>query len=293
MSVNSVSNPAITPSHPFDTFGKTGIDTVAVPFNLFRDGIKQSIDAITPGEYVHKEFGNETPPISKLAYRVLGFYINWHSNVLINSRQYALGVERLVEKVVKWPFTPITYFDTVASIQKFICETIIGTTVFVIIYLALQIFHVVPYITSVVVITGTYFFYQTAPIALITLLAATSLGLIIYFLYYVAGEVRSVGKKIDAANTTLDVRLSEALQTIKEIQVDAKELKSDALELKSDVKNKALPTILLASAAVLCDRYSYSSLTGYIQGAAAAAIAINFIIPGIQDLWKSRFTVSK
>lgn len=277
-------------AHPLDEFGRNVVDAGAAPFTMARDGVKEFAKAMTPGEYVHHEFDNETPPISKLAYRVLEFYLNFHSNVLRNSLNYAEQVERLVEKVVKWPLTPLTYFETGTAIQKFICETIIGTTVFVIIYVALQVFHIIPYITSGVVLTGTYLFYQTAPVAMITLIAASILLLNVYFLWYVAGEVR-------AGNNTLKEGFKEAQATLLEAKKTLTEginvIKKGVDSIEGDVKNLVIPTILWAGAVVIVAHYSPTHISNYLHGAAAAGIGLNYVIPAVKNIWQSRFAVRK
>lgn len=287
-----MSIPAVSTSqaHPVDEFGRNLVDTGARPFSLAREGVKEFARAMTPGEYVHHEFDNETPPISRVAYRVVEFYLNFHSNVLRNSLKYAEQVERLVERVLKWPLTPITYFDTGKSVQKFICETIIGTVVFAVTWCVLQFFHVIPYITSAVVLTGTYLFYQTAPVAMITLLAASILLLNVYFLYYVAGEVR-------AGNNTLKEGFKEAQATL----LDAKKTLTEGIDvikkgvdsIEGDVKNLVIPTILWAGAVIIVAHYSPTPISNYLHGAAAAGIGLNYVIPAVKNIWQSRFAVRK
>lgn len=208
MSVGSIPSTVSEP-HPLDKFGKQVVDTVVAPFTRAKEGADAFAESIKPKKYVHKKFDNEAEPISKLAYRVIEFYINWHVNVARNSIGYAKKCELVVEKIAKWPLTPLTYTQTGTAVQKFICETVIGSIVAATVFCTLQIFHIIPYVLSFVVLAGTYALYQTAPVALISIIAASILLLNVYFVYYVAGEVRVVTKTVTDEFDTAKVKVKE------------------------------------------------------------------------------------
>lgn len=169
--------------------------------------IKGGIEAITPsGEPIKWTYHNDTPSMLQLA---IYPFANWHKNVLINSNHYAGKVEWAVEKVIKWSLFPLTFSQIGVSIQTLIAEKIIGRLVFVVTYCALQIFHIIPYITSSALITGTLFLYHTAPVALITMLAGSILILNLYFLY-------RANRGIDDTNQTLTRELGEGKKVLTE-----------------------------------------------------------------------------
>lgn len=234
MEVSGISSGRI---HPIDEFGRQGVEAVAAPFALASDGVRELVKGLTPGKYVHKEFKNDSRTILELAHEVLDFYGNYHTNVLRNSYEYAGRVESFVEGIVKWPLTPLTYTETGTAIQKVICETLIGTIVYTTVWCALQIFHIVPTIVTTIIISSTLLFYQTAPVALITVLASTILLLNVYFLYYLNGEVK-------VGNKTLKEGFDQAQDKILEIQTEVD-------ELKKLVIHEIVPTVKLAGYAVL------------------------------------------
>jgi len=234
MSVNGVDAGQV---HPMDEFGRQGVEVMAAPLVYGGDMVREIAKSLTPGKYVHKEFTNDTPTILQLAHRVIDFYGDYHTNVLRNSYEYAGRVERLVERIVKFPLIPLTYTETGTSIQKILCETLIGTIVFATVYCALQIFHIVPTIVTAIAISSTLFFYQTAPVALITLLASGILLLNVYFLYYLNGEVK-------VGNKTLKEGFDQAQDKILEIQ-------SEVDSLKKLVLHEIVPIIKVAAYSVM------------------------------------------
>ncbi|MBS0629975.1 MAG: hypothetical protein JSS30_07135 [Verrucomicrobia bacterium] len=225
------------PIHPIDEFGKQAVEAVAFPFTLAREGVKELSKAITPNRYVHKEFTNDTPTILQLAHSVIDFYGNYHSNVVINGMDYAQKVERFVERIVKWPLTPLTYTETGTSIQRVLCETLIGTVVYVVVFCALQVFHIVPTIVTAIGISSTIFLYKTAPAALVMMIASSILLLNVYFLYYLNGEVK-------VGNRTLKDGFEQAQNKILEIQTEVD-------SLKQLVVYEIVPTIKYATYALL------------------------------------------
>lgn len=96
---------SIDKTNPLDEFGKQVVDTVVGPFTRAKEGAEAFVESVKPSKYVHRKFDNEAEPISKLAYRVLEFYIDWHVNVFRNSIGYAKKGALEVEKIVKWPLT--------------------------------------------------------------------------------------------------------------------------------------------------------------------------------------------
>ncbi len=223
--------------HPIDQFGRQGVEAIAAPLSFASDGVRELVKGLTPGKYVHTEFKNDSRTILQLAHEVLDFYGNYHNNVIRNGQEYAGKVEKFVEGIVKWPLTPLTYTETGTAIQKVICETLIGTIVLVTVFCALQIFHIVPTIVTAIVISSSLLFYQTAPVALITVLATSILLLNVYFLYYLSGEVK-------VGNKTLDKGFTDAQVKILEIQTEVDTLKKLVID-------EIVPTIKFAGYAVL------------------------------------------
>lgn len=111
--------------------------------------------------------------------------------------------------------SPLTYTKTGTAIQKFICETLIGSVVSVTIFCALQIFHIIPYVLSGIVLAGTYVFYQTAPVALITLLAASILLLNVYFLYRVDEGIKAATKTVRGEFEDAEVKIENKGKELK------------------------------------------------------------------------------
>lgn len=222
-----------SPTHPIDHFGRQIVDAFAAPFNMAKDATK----AFAPGEYIPKTFTNDTPTILKLAHQVIDLYGNYHTNVINNSIEYATRIENLVEKVIKWPLTPLTYTQTGTSIQNLLCRTLIGTIVFATVFCALQVFHIIPTIVTAIVISSTLFFYHAAPVALITTLTASILLLIGYGVYFLTGEVR-------VGNKTLKQGFDQAQKKILEIQTQVNTLEKVVL-------HTIVPTVKMAGYAVL------------------------------------------
>lgn len=232
-----VSNNVAGEIHPIDEFGRQGVEAFAAPLMFARDGVKEIAKAFTPGEYKPRKFTNDTPTILQLAHQVIDFYGSYHTNVLRNSFEYAGRVERLVEGIIKLPLTPLTFTETGTSIQKVLCETIIGTLVFATIYCALQIFHIVPTIITAVVLSTTVFMYHTAPVALITAIVANILLLMVYCVYYLKGEV-------NVGNRTLQKGFEDAQKKILEVQGQVR-------AIENLVVNTIVPTVKLAAITVL------------------------------------------
>lgn len=77
-----------------------------------------------------------------------------------------------------------------------------GNSVKVIAFIAIQIFHAIPYILSAALITGTVFLYQTAPITLGAGVAGSLLAIQVYYIFRLV-------KEIEVTNQILDQRLDE------------------------------------------------------------------------------------
>jgi hypothetical protein len=245
------------------------------------------IKALKPPKHVYREFTNETPTLLQLAYRVVEFFFKWHTNVIRNSQSYAEGAKEIIATIIKWPLIPLTCTNVGTKLQNLIAEKLIGNAVYVATFVALQIFHVVPYITISALLSGAYFLYLTSPVALITLIASSILLSQVYGIFYAAGEVKAVGDTIEETKDDLRKTLNEQIDHVKEHLDDGLgQVKTEVLGVRDFLQDEVSPTVfyacnaVVAGTAVLCydDIFSGSLIRAAFKvGFAALAVtALNY-----------------
>lgn len=301
MSLSGVSSRKTFLEHADDvatTVGGPVMDLVGAGADL----APRMIQAVSLPRHVHREFINETPTIFQLAYSVVIFFYNWHTNVIRNSQSYAEGLKQIVATIIKFPLIPLTCTNIGTKLQILIAEKLIGNAVYVATFVALQIFHVVPYITISALLSGAYFLYLTSPVALITLIASSILLSQVYGIFYAAGEVKAVGDTIEETKEDLGKKLNGHIDTVKKHLDDGLEkVQNKVVGVQEFLEEEIVPPFfyginaVVGTAAIVSfdDIFGGSSLRGIckIGFAALAVLALNHLpqhYPALKEYLKSK-----
>ena len=180
-------------------------DLFMSPIHLFNYGIKALQNL--PVEPEH--FSNTTPELLEVAKKIITSFTQYHSRILKSTSTWSGEIRNTAENATKFVLSPISFCKIGKAIQTVIAEKTIGNIAQVLSFIAMQVFHILPYTIIAAFASGVIFLYYQAPVALITCFAGSLLLVQVYFI------IRLV-KEIEVTNKILETNLN-SLQIFKSI----------------------------------------------------------------------------
>lgn len=145
------------------------------------DGVLEYLGGFLPQE--RKPHRKDLPTPFQVFVNTKDSFIVYHSKIYNHSLIWSLESKRGFERIFNFFLYPITFCQTGEAIRKGISEQLLGNIVKYISFIALQIFHALPYLLMIAAIEGVDLLYTASPVFLITSLVTTLLVTQLFLLY--------------------------------------------------------------------------------------------------------------
>ncbi len=207
-----------TPSTPLHSTAPEAFYTPSqVPSSL--EILKDDIGSLVSADRTDPtEVKNQTPALLRIAHHAFTTIKNYHVNTFKTTCTWAHSIESTVAMVPNAILSPLTFCKAGQTFRRVIAQTIIGKIAFATAFIALQFFHVLPYVLIDGAVSGTICLYQSDPVSLgIVMLSAVLLTQIhlIFRLVVVGEDIVKVGEDIagtaDQTAKSLNDQVEKAL----------------------------------------------------------------------------------